>query len=174
MGWDLNFTFRKLCIASLYIQRGCKFIATNRDPFDKLVDRHIPGNGSMVAAVEASIPDHAPPTVCGKPSAWLSNMIMSNYQLDPNRTCMVGDRLNTDIEFGNNAQMNTLLVLTGTTHLDDVLVLPNESVYRPTWIADSFSRLLTNNFEDSESEDGLSYSQNKIFGNKQNSNRSRL
>lgn len=41
------------------------------------------------------------------------DVIIAKYHLDRNRTCMVGDRLNTDIEFGKLGGLKTLLVLTG-------------------------------------------------------------
>jgi ribonucleotide monophosphatase NagD (HAD superfamily) len=45
-GWDLTFNFAKLCIASLYLQfvPGIAFVATNRDAFDRLDDRNVPGD----------------------------------------------------------------------------------------------------------------------------------
>ena len=30
-GFDSNFTYKKLCQASLYVQGGCRFIASNKD-----------------------------------------------------------------------------------------------------------------------------------------------
>ncbi len=49
-GWDLSFNFTKLAHASLCLQKMKKplFIATNRDAYDRLEDRDIPGNGAAV------------------------------------------------------------------------------------------------------------------------------
>lgn len=44
-GWDLSFNFAKLALASLYLQKnsGCVLVASNRDAFDRLSDRNMPG-----------------------------------------------------------------------------------------------------------------------------------
>ena len=42
-----------------------------------------------------------------------AHSLFSRYHLDPKRTCMIGDRLDTDIEFGVKGGIETLCVLTG-------------------------------------------------------------
>lgn len=39
--------------------------------------------------------------------------ILAEYKIDPKKTVMIGDRLNTDIEFGLKGGIDTLCVLTG-------------------------------------------------------------
>jgi phosphoglycolate/pyridoxal phosphate phosphatase family enzyme len=154
-GWDLSFNFRKLSYASLHLQRnpGCVFVATNRDAYDRLPDRNIPGNGAMVAAIEASGDFETHMT--GKPSKWLVNRLIDRHNLDRSRTCMVGDRLDTDIAFGNNGDITSVLVLTGCTTPNDIWQLPteadtaaqkaagNEMLLRPTVILPFLGRLAT-------------------------------
>lgn len=43
--------------------------------------------------------------------------IFAEYKIDPSKTVMIGDRLNTDIEFGLNGGIDTLCVLTGKLNI---------------------------------------------------------
>ena len=56
----------------------------------------------------------------GKPEQPMLDTIFAAAHFDRSRTLMVGDRLNTDIAFGAKGGVDTLLVLTGISSLDDV------------------------------------------------------
>jgi ribonucleotide monophosphatase NagD (HAD superfamily) len=59
----------------------------------------------------------------GKPSPLLAEMIINEYGLDPARTMFVGDRLDTDIKFGKDSGMISVLVMTGVTNAEKLISL---------------------------------------------------
>ncbi|KAK8397375.1 hypothetical protein O3P69_004831 [Scylla paramamosain] len=59
-------------------------------------------------------------TVMGKPSTKMFSVIQEKNSLDPKRTLMIGDRCNTDILFGKNCGLQTLVVLSGVTTQADL------------------------------------------------------
>ncbi len=120
VGCDVEFNYSSIAAASLCLQRnGALFVATNDDPYDVVGGRRIPGNGVLVAAVQA-IAGRPPDAVCGKPSADLARHIVADYGLDPRRTLMVGDRLDTDMKLAHAMGANSLLVFSGVTTADEV------------------------------------------------------
>ncbi len=56
----------------------------------------------------------------GKPHPYAFNFVKRSHDLDPGRVLMIGDRSNTDIFFGKNCGLWTLLVLTGVTTMEEV------------------------------------------------------
>ncbi|KAJ3074090.1 hypothetical protein HDU98_012118 [Podochytrium sp. JEL0797] len=71
------------------------------------------GAGALLQSLTA--PLGRQPVVVGKPESVMMDMICEKYPLDRQRTCMVGDTLRTDILFGHNGGIKTLLVLSGIT-----------------------------------------------------------
>ncbi|KAK7121033.1 hypothetical protein R3I94_020868 [Phoxinus phoxinus] len=119
VGYDENFTFMKLAKASCYLMNSeCLFLATDPDPWHPLRGGRItPGSGSLTAALETASSRKA--TVIGKPSRFMFECIASQFDLDPDRSLMVGDRLETDILFGSNCGLSTVLTLTGVSTLEE-------------------------------------------------------
>ena len=133
VGHDTNFTFRKLCVANMLIQKnpGAILVATNRDSFDLVGSkgRSIPGNGCVVAALECCSGRKA--INVGKPSAELLAVIKRDHDLDMNRTIFVGDRLDTDIKFAQVNNMFSVLVMTGVTSSAKLIELGEGSEEEP-------------------------------------------
>lgn len=75
------------------------------------------GSGSLTAALETASSRKA--TVIGKPSRFMYECIASQFDLDPARSLMIGDRLETDILFGSNCGLSTVLTLTGVSTLEE-------------------------------------------------------
>jgi 4-nitrophenyl phosphatase/phosphoglycolate phosphatase len=65
----------------------------------------------------------------------------SKYGVDRNRICMVGDRLDTDVLFGTNNGLKTLLVLSGVTS-EEKLLSP-ENTITPDFYSDDINSFFT-------------------------------
>nr|XP_020449563.1 LOW QUALITY PROTEIN: pyridoxal phosphate phosphatase-like [Monopterus albus] len=80
--------------------------------------RILPGSGSLTAALEVASSRKA--TVIGKPSRFMFECISSQFSgVDPAQCLMVGDRLETDILFGSNCGLDTMLTLTGVSQIEE-------------------------------------------------------
>uniref|UniRef100_A0A3Q3R6C8 Uncharacterized protein n=1 Tax=Monopterus albus TaxID=43700 RepID=A0A3Q3R6C8_MONAL len=76
------------------------------------------GSGSLTAALEVASSRKA--TVIGKPSRFMFECISSQFSgVDPAQCLMVGDRLETDILFGSNCGLDTMLTLTGVSQIEE-------------------------------------------------------
>ena len=149
VGQDTSFTYAKLAYASLAIQRGAKFVATNPDAGDAIGPGLMPGAGAIVAAVEKAC-GVAPEIYAGKPSAFLLELLKGNH-VDMTRTLVVGDRLDTDIAFGRAGGAGaTVLTLTGVCGLEDVdaAMEDSEGGVIPDHIVQSLPHMLGLNPED--------------------------
>lgn len=117
VGHDESFSFSKLATASLFLQRGgeaCLFFGTNPDVGNRDKSGYlIPEAGAILAAIEAASGRSA--VITGKPSTILINQLLQQRGLTKQQVMMVGDRLDTDIAFGNNGGISTCLVLTGVS-----------------------------------------------------------
>lgn len=144
VGLDTKITYTKVAFALLHLQANpeCLFVATNPDnTFPSHGGRILPGGGTMVKMVEYC--SQKTPVVVGKPSQWFLDEIIENYNFDRQRTLMVGDKLSTDILFGNQGKIKTLLVFTGVTSPEYLKTQEfEEQKTFPTYTSESLSHLM--------------------------------
>ncbi|KAF9233830.1 HAD-like domain-containing protein [Melanogaster broomeanus] len=140
-GLDLKINYTKISKAFQYLTRnpGCQFLATNDDSTFPSADGLLPGAGSISAPLRFAL--ERDPISIGKPArqCWTA---FRQIHFDPGRTIMIGDRLNTDILFGQGGGLATLLVLTGITLKEDITG-PNASPIVPTYVTQSIGDLRT-------------------------------
>ena len=124
VGWEA------LAQASFALQRRPEipWIATNTDWTIPVQGGIAPGNGALVSAVHLAVGRLA--TFAGKPEPEIFELALERWGLDPERTLMVGDRLDTDILGANRAGIKSALVLTGidsakTLIASDVSMMPD-------------------------------------------------
>jgi HAD superfamily hydrolase (TIGR01450 family) len=117
-----------LAEAALAIRAGALWVAANVDPTLPTERGLLPGNGSFVAALRAAT--GAEPRVAGKPAPRLLQDAVARG--DFRAPLVIGDRLDTDIEGANAAQLPSLMVLTGVNTARDVVYA--EPARRPTYI----------------------------------------
>lgn len=126
-GWDASVGWTILAQGAYALRRGAQWMATNVDATLPTEQGLAPGNGSLVAALR-----HATglePRVAGKPEPGM--FTLAAQKVGSRAPLVIGDRLDTDIEGGSRAGIDTLLVLTGVSTLDEALhAVPAQ---RPTW-----------------------------------------
>jgi HAD superfamily hydrolase (TIGR01450 family) len=126
-----------LAEAALAIRGGALWVAANVDKTLPSERGLLPGNGSMVAALQTAT-DRVP-TVAGKPQPTLLRDALSRGNF--RAPLVVGDRLDTDIAGANAAGLPSLLVLSGVSTAEEtVRAAPGE---RPDYIAADLRGLLS-------------------------------
>jgi ribonucleotide monophosphatase NagD (HAD superfamily) len=87
----------------------------------------------MVEAIYVSLNDAERPTVIGKPNAYAWELIRREHGVS-NEAVMLGDRLDTDMLFGNRAGLATCLVLTGVVRSIEEAALSCGTEQEPTFV----------------------------------------
>lgn len=120
-GLDQHITYKKFSKALTYLRQSpdVLFLATNTDSTLPVNGTLFPGAGTTTT-IPLQFASQRQAMICGKPSQVMMDAIFARYELDRERTCIVGDRLDTDIKFGLEGKLGgTCLVLSGISSLED-------------------------------------------------------
>ena len=117
MGFDTELTFQKLHDVSylLLTRPELPYIATNPDLVCPTEFGSVPDCGSVCGMIYNAT--GRKPIVIGKPSSLMPELAMDKLGVSKEETCVVGDRIYTDVKSGLNAGCVGILVMSGeTTH----------------------------------------------------------
>jgi len=133
LGFDTTLTYEKIWIACDYIKDGVEYLATHPDFVCPLpAGKTMPDTGAMIKMFEAAT-GGITPKIIGKPNSLIIESILDKYNLKQDDVVMVGDRLYTDMKLGENANIDTILVLTGEATVEDI----ENSDIVPTYVFES-------------------------------------
>ena len=134
LGITKQFDHAKLAILSLYLQQpGMKFFVTNEDRVysagrnrSACGTRFIPDIGSLLKSVETASGCN-PAIRIGKPEVYaFQAIIRDHFENEPPNLSdflMIGDNVESDIQFAKNNGIDSVLVYTGVTNKESKISL---------------------------------------------------
>jgi 4-nitrophenyl phosphatase len=113
IGIDRDITYAKMSEASLLVQHGVPFYATNPDKTFPTPRGEIPGAGAWLSVIVTAT--GIAPIYAGKPAPYMLELARERLGTSKEETLVVGDRLETDIVGGQAAGCPVALVLSGVS-----------------------------------------------------------
>ena len=112
--YDTTLTFAKMKRFNEFLAGGAVFLATHPDAVCPTAGVSMPDVGAFLELFYTSS-GRRPDLIVGKPGTAMGEGLERRLGIPRARMCMTGDRMHTDIRFGNNCGMHTVLVLSGET-----------------------------------------------------------
>lgn len=129
LGFDTELQFQKLEDACILLNRGVDYIATNPDWVCPTWYGSVPDCGSIAQILNNAT--NRLPKFIGKPEPTMIELAIEQSGFNKDEAIILGDRLYTDIASGSNAGIDTALMLSGESTLNDVETFDGA---KPTYI----------------------------------------
>ena len=136
VGETRTYSFEKIEKAIELVNKGAKLIGTNPDITGPTEKGIAPATGALIAPIEIACGKKA--YFVGKPNPLMLRHGLRKIGCHSYEIAFVGDRMDTDIIAGIESNVDTVLVLSGVTALEDIDQFP----YRPKYILQGVGELL--------------------------------
>ncbi|MDR2375637.1 MAG: HAD-IIA family hydrolase [Treponema sp.] len=130
VGESRAYSLESLERAVKLVMGGARLIGTNPDLSGPVENGIVPACGALVAPIELAAKVKA--YFVGKPNPLMMRHGMRRLNAKREDTVIIGDRMDTDIVAGVESDIETVLVLSGVTTMNDVPAYP----YQPKHILD--------------------------------------
>jgi NagD protein len=122
VGEGRGYSLEALERAVRLVLEGGRLIGTNPDLSGPSENGIVPACGALVAPIELAAKTKA--YFVGKPNPLIMRHGMRRLNARREETVIIGDRMDTDIVAGMESEIETVLVLSGVTTLEDLPVFP--------------------------------------------------
>jgi NagD protein len=123
-----NYNFERLEHAVNLVLNGAKLIGTNPDLNGPIENGITPATGALIAPIELATNSKA--YFVGKPNPLMMRHALKRVGCRREDTVIIGDRMDTDVLAGIEAEITTVLVLSGVTSRADL----TRFAYQPRYI----------------------------------------
>lgn len=137
VGETRSYSFEKIEKAIELVNNGAKLIGTNPDITGPTERGIMPATGSLIAPIEIATGKKA--YFVGKPNPLMLRHGLRKINCHSEEIAFIGDRMDTDIIAGIESNVDTILVLSGVTSINDIDKFP----YRPKYILNGVGEIIS-------------------------------
>ena len=136
VGETSTYSFEKIQKAINLVLKGAKLIGTNPDITGPVENGINPATGALIAPIEIATGKKA--YFVGKPNPLMLRHGLKKLNCHSQDIAFIGDRMDTDIIAGIESNIDTVLVLSGVTSMEDISDFP----YCPRYIVQGVGDLV--------------------------------
>jgi NagD protein len=118
VGESRAYTYESILLAVKLVRAGAKLIGCNPDLTGPAEQGIVPATGALIAPIELATECKA--YFVGKPNPLMMRHALKRLEARREETAIIGDRMDTDIVAGVEAEIETVLVLSGVTEEADL------------------------------------------------------
>ena len=136
VGETHSYSHEKLEKAINLVCKGAKLIGTNPDTTGPIENGIAPATGALIAPIEIATGKKA--YFIGKPNPVMLRHGLKMLDCHSSEIVFIGDRMDTDIIAGIESNVDTVLVLSGVTRVEDIDLFP----YCPKYVINGVGDLI--------------------------------
>jgi len=118
VGETRSYSFEKIEKAVNLVLKGAKLIGTNPDVTGPVENGITPACGALIRPIELAT--GLQPYFIGKPNPLMMRQALKRLGCSREESVIIGDRMDTDIVAGVESEIETILVLSGVTDIEEM------------------------------------------------------
>ncbi len=135
VGETHSYTYDTITQAINLVRKGARLIGTNPDLTGPSEHGVVPATGAIISPIELATGRKA--YFVGKPNPLMMRQALKRLGCRREESVIVGDRMDTDIIAGIESEIDTILVLSGVTALEDLPRFP----YQPHFVVNGVGQI---------------------------------